>query len=163
MEHFDTGSRLLNQRPLSLVCLEEAIAEYDKAILLEPQLARAYHKRGWAYTNLGRCARAIKDYDEAFRLDPKLAEAYADRGLSYWAIGGNLANDPSGHYERAIQDYDESIRVSPQSGIAYEHRAMANTVLSKDVKSQQDVDRAVELGINRGYLETRIEEVKKQR
>jgi hypothetical protein len=43
------------------------------------------------------------------------------------------------------------------------NRAIAYTLLSKDKEAQQDVDRAVELGFDRGALESAIEESKKRR
>ena len=55
---------------------EEAMAEYDEAIRLDPQLALAYNNRGVAYKNLGKHQRAIEDFDAAIRLDPQLAMAY---------------------------------------------------------------------------------------
>lgn len=121
MEHFDIGVRLLDQTPFSITNLDEAIAEFDKAILQEPQLARAYHKRAWAYVNKGRSERAIEDYDEAIRLDPLLAEAYVDRGLVHWAHGSNLADGllRSGHFEKSIQDCDEAIRLDHELPRAY--------------------------------------------
>mgnify|MGYP003728019351 CR=1 FL=1 len=105
MEHFDIGVRLLDQTPFSITNLDEAISEFDKAILQEPQLARAYRKRAWAYANQGRSERAIEDYDEAIRLDPLLAEAYVDRGLVHWACGSNLADGlpRSGHLRGGVR------------------------------------------------------------
>ena len=53
--------------------LEEAIAEYDEAIRLDPQLALAYGSRAGAYLDLDQPEKAIKDANDAIRLDPQLA------------------------------------------------------------------------------------------
>ena len=63
---------------------EEAIAEYDMAIRLDPQLASAYVNRGKAHNELGQYHLAIRDLDEAVRLDPQLILAYYNRSLSYF-------------------------------------------------------------------------------
>ena len=60
-----------------------AIADYDKAIELNPDLAVTYCTRGFAYHRKGEYARAILDYDKAIALDPDDAEAYCNRGEAY--------------------------------------------------------------------------------
>lgn len=77
-QHFDSGVELPEQGRL-----KQAISAYDEALRLNPQYAKAYNNRGFAYDNLGQYQRAIQDYDEAIRLDPKLALAYANRGVAY--------------------------------------------------------------------------------
>ena len=52
----------------------QTLEDYDRAILGDPDNARAYNYRGIAYKNIGRYWQEIKDYDEAIRLDPKNAE-----------------------------------------------------------------------------------------
>ena len=54
----------------------EAIADYDKAIELDPKLAPAYMNRGVAKYNLKQYSEAIADYDKAIELDPDYAPAY---------------------------------------------------------------------------------------
>ena len=60
-----------------------AIADYDKAIALNPKYADAYGGRGAVYSNRGEHDLAIADYDKAIALKPKFAEAYGNRGLAY--------------------------------------------------------------------------------
>ena len=47
---------------------EEAIAEFDEAILLDPQLALAYNNRGFVYTLLGMDAEAQQGIERAVEL-----------------------------------------------------------------------------------------------
>ncbi len=53
--------------------------------------------------------------------------------------------------------------VNPQDAEAYKNRALSYSFLGKDAEARQDVDRAVELGVNRTDLERKIEELKKRR
>ena len=55
-EHHNAGADLQEQGRL-----EEAIAEYDEAIRLDPQYSAAYNNRGAAYLDLGWHRRAIED------------------------------------------------------------------------------------------------------
>ena len=48
-----------------------AILDYDEAIRLDPDDAKAYYNRGHAKGELRRYPAAIADYNEAIRLDSK--------------------------------------------------------------------------------------------
>jgi len=60
-----------------------AIAEFDKAIDLDPTDADAYYSRGVAYGYLGEYQKAINDYTRVIELDPTYVEAYYNLGVSY--------------------------------------------------------------------------------
>lgn len=64
----------------------EAIAEFDEALGLDPNYAVAYINRSAAYFALGQYERAIRDLDEAIRLNAKDDIAYANRALAYTAL-----------------------------------------------------------------------------
>lgn len=61
--------------------LDEAIAAFDRAIAVAPDLSVAYLNRGIAYERLGDRARAIADLDQAVKHAPKSARAYYNRSL----------------------------------------------------------------------------------
>ena len=50
---------------------KEAIADFDKAIELNPKDARAYYNRGVVKDELKQYKEAIADYDKAIELNPK--------------------------------------------------------------------------------------------
>ena len=54
---------------------DEAIADLDEALQLEPSDASALRARGAAKWILGRCDEAIADLDEALQLEPSDASA----------------------------------------------------------------------------------------
>lgn len=97
--------------------LDQAIADYSKAIQLNPKFAAAYHNRGRAYRAKGDLDQAIADFTEAIRLNPKDTAAYLNRG--------NVYVDDKGNFDRAITDYDEVIRLNPKDAIAYNNRGLA--------------------------------------
>ncbi len=67
--------------------LDRAIADYTKAIELDPKLLSAYINRGLAYDGKGNFDQAIADYTKAIELDPTFALAYIDRGGDYRDVG----------------------------------------------------------------------------
>ena len=65
--------------------------------------------------------------------------------------------------EEAIAEFSEAIRLEPQHALAYANRAIAYTSLGDDAAAQEDLERAVDLGFDRGPLEAAIQRVKEQR
>src|SRR5262249_11377532 len=62
---------------------DDAIADYDAAIALDPDDATFYSARASAYGYKQDYEHAFADYDSAIRLDPKLARAFLGRGVAY--------------------------------------------------------------------------------
>jgi tetratricopeptide (TPR) repeat protein len=126
---------------------DEAIADYTRAIVLDPNYALAYRGRGRVLGRKGELNGAILDFNEALRLDPNAAIVYSDRGVA-WRMKGEFdrafadfdaairldpkyaaayhnrgyAWDLKGDYDRAIADYGEAIRLNPKDAIAYNNR-----------------------------------------
>ena len=86
----DTGNSLLNLRPdqkknknETIVDYSSAIADYSKAIQLDPSFLFSIYNRGNAYAKSKQFKKAIADYDWVIQLDQNFAEAYYNRGLVY--------------------------------------------------------------------------------
>jgi tetratricopeptide (TPR) repeat protein len=62
--------------------LEIAVANYSRAIELDPSFAEAYNGRGVTYEAIQRSDLAISDYDAAVRLKPDYSEAIYNRALA---------------------------------------------------------------------------------
>lgn len=76
------------------------LADYDRAIELEPELAIAYNSRGSVRLQLLQDREAIDDYNRAIELDSSNPEFYANRGMAYSLIG---------QIPRAIADFKRAI------------------------------------------------------
>ena len=85
-----------------------AIADFTKAIALNPNYALAYNNRGNAYGRKGDYDRAIADFGRAIKLNPKDADAYNNRGLAY---------DDKGNKEKAIADYRKVLEIDPSNQV----------------------------------------------
>jgi tetratricopeptide (TPR) repeat protein len=55
---------------------EKAVAEFTRAIKLDPNYADAYSNRGNAYAAIGQYDLAIADHNKAIELDPEEAFLY---------------------------------------------------------------------------------------
>ena len=62
-----------------------------------------------------------------------------------------------------MENYDETIRLDPAAAPVYGARAITLTLIGDDDLAENDIDRAVELGIDRELLEEAVETAKQQR
>jgi tetratricopeptide (TPR) repeat protein len=106
--------------------VDEAIAEYGKAIELDPKHVNAHNGLGDALRDKGRVDEAIAEYGKAIELDPKYA--YAHNGL------GDALRD-KGHVDEAIAEYRKAIEFDPKSAVAHFDLGMA-------LKAREDLDEA---------------------
>ena len=116
--------------------LDGAIADYNRAIELDPKDASAYYNRGNAKKAKGDLDGAIADYNRAIELDPKLAIAYYNRGN---------AKDDKGDLDGAIADYNRAIELDPKYAIAYNNRGFAKEARGDLDGAIADYNRAIEL------------------
>lgn len=65
-----------------------AIADYNQALRIDPNFAKAYNNRGLAKYYLKDYAGAIADFNQAIRIDPNLAQA-----CNNWGIVKIMSND----------------------------------------------------------------------
>lgn len=79
-----------------------AIADFSKAIELDPQAILAHGNRANARSVTGETDGAIADYTRAIELDPGYTAAYTGRGLEY---------EKRGDKELAIADFKKAISV----------------------------------------------------
>ena len=120
-----------------------AITDYDSAIRLKPDYAKAYNNRGTAKHQLGQHFAAIADFDIAIRLKPDSAKAYNNRGT----VKGNL-----GQHFAAIADYDNAIRLNPDDATTYFNRGTVKHQLGQHLAAIADFDIAIRL--NPDHAET---------
>jgi len=87
--------------------LDQALEDYNQAIQLNPDLAKAYSNRGAVYGKQGKLEKALEDFNQAIQLNPDLAEAYRNRGIIY---------KKQGNQEKAIQDLEKAASLYQQQG-----------------------------------------------
>jgi lipoprotein NlpI len=115
--------------------VDRAIADYGRALELNPKLAEAYYNRGIAYHGQGEVDRAIADYGRALELNPSYA-SYNNRGAAYRS---------KGEYDLAIADYGRALELSPKLAEAYNNRGIAYASKGEVDRAIADYGRALEL------------------
>jgi tetratricopeptide (TPR) repeat protein len=112
-EHYNRAGELRDEAKW-----EEAIAELDQAIELDPEFTMAYIARGNAYFSLEQFEQAVVDYSKAVELDPGSGLAYANRGSAYAALG-QMAQAKA-DYEKALPlASDPALLAQIDQGLAF--------------------------------------------
>jgi tetratricopeptide (TPR) repeat protein len=117
-----------------------AIADYTKAIELNPNKAQIYNNRGLAKDKLKDYNGAIADYSKAIELDPNYTNAYNNRGVQK-----KMLKD----YNGAIADYSKAIELDPNYTYAYNNRGVAKGNLKDYYGAIADYTKAIELNPNK--------------
>ena len=115
---------------------DKAIADYSKAIELDPQFVEAYNNRGIDREKQKDYEKAIADYSKAIDLSPGYAAAYNNRGNAW----GDKKD-----YEKAIADYAKAIELDPRYAAAYNNRGTAWGEKKDYDKAIVDFSKAIEL------------------
>jgi tetratricopeptide (TPR) repeat protein len=131
-----------------------ALANFNKAIKLNPQFANAYYSRAvLKLTKLNDVSGALIDLNEAIllgrgsanELNPQLADAYHHRA--------NLKQTRLRNVAGALVDYDRAIELNPQSIDAYCNRAILKQFRLNDVPGAlADFNKAIELNPQDGNI-----------
>jgi len=116
------------------IFLDHAIADFTKAINLDPNAVDAYSSRAVLYSQNGDLDRAIADYDQVIQIDPNNAEAYAFRGAVY---------SQKEKYDQALADFNKATSLNPKCQNAYAFRGMMYFQFGVLKKEDTDYDKAV--------------------
>ena len=109
-----------------------AIADFDRALALNPELAEAYYYRAFAFGKLEEYQLAIDNLDRALKIKPLWPEAYNNRGNIYYKLK---------EYEKAIADYQRSLSIEPQFDRPRRNIEIARGALEELKRRQQEEKR----------------------
>jgi serine/threonine protein kinase/tetratricopeptide (TPR) repeat protein len=150
---------------------KDGIADFTRAIELEPTLPEAWSNRGHARGKLGQTKQAIDDFTRAIELDPKEARTWNMRGAAYldrlhepakaladfteaikldareaqfWNNLGN-ANLDMGKLKDAVAAYGEAIQLQPKYYKAWYNRGSAHHRLRQLDEALADLSQAIDL------------------
>ena len=170
-EHKARGYNNRGSAYLDMGMLDEALADFNQVLEINPRGVETYSNRGLIYYRKGDFSRAMEDYNKALEIDPLDAGIYTNRGGLYFNKGDfnraiadyskaieinphiaaayynrGLVYQSKNDFLRAISDYSRAIEIDPHLAGAYYYRAVAYSKKREFEKSKQDVRRAVELG-----------------
>ena len=154
----------------SLGLRDQALADFDAAIVLIPEFPNLYLYRGVIWGDKGQYQRALQDFLTVSRLTPTDPLAFNNLGNVYDRLGDfdqaivnfdraiSLRSDYAQAYynrahtyalkqekERAIADYDQAISLQPLFSDAYVNRAVLHLMLRDFKAALSDLDTAIRI------------------
>jgi tetratricopeptide (TPR) repeat protein len=114
---------------------DKALADWNRAIALDPNSFLAYASRGTYYRVSGKLAEAESDLDRSIQIQPNV-EAFYQRGSVFQEMG---------KFEDALKDFNSAIELHPEVPFLYHARATAKKALGDDEGSSEDHKTALHL------------------
>ncbi|HMM90848.1 tetratricopeptide repeat protein [Bradyrhizobium sp.] len=115
---------------------EEALAEFDRALALDPYNVPALYGRGLLYQAEKQHEQAIADFTAANGLMPQRVEPLVARATSYLAVD---------KAKEAASDLDEAVQADPNSAQAWTARGVTYERLGDKAKAFASYSRALAL------------------
>jgi tetratricopeptide (TPR) repeat protein len=116
--------------------LDGAIADFSRALELDPKFAKALYNRGTVRRKKGDLEGSITDFNRAIECDPNMAAPWTSRGLTLRKMGD---------LEGAIADHTRAIELSPEMMVAWLNRGGARREKGDLDGAISDFTRAIEL------------------
>jgi tetratricopeptide (TPR) repeat protein len=113
-----------------------ALADYDRAIELEPTNAMAYSNRASVYSQLQDMEKALANYELAIQNNPGYANSYTNRAFAYYKLG---------RYEDGVADCNRALALRPDHPYTYSNRGLCRAALGDKEGARADFQRALTL------------------
>jgi len=117
-----------------------AIADYNRALEIDPTDSLVYANRANAYAANGKMKEAIADYNKALEIDPNDYKVAHDLGLTYMNIR---------QHDKALFYFNKALEINPEienDGQFHNDRGVAYFFTEDYDKCWKDVNKALELG-----------------
>ena len=131
---------------------KQAVADYSRAIRLNPRLAVAFYNRGVAHSRLKRYENAIADYKQAVRLDRSYVKAYNNLAWAYLKWG---------KAKQGVAWANLAIRSSPRDPSVYDTRGRLFFALGWKTYAKRDFQTVLRLTKSPGLVAAAKEHLKK--
>ena len=115
---------------------EEAIAELNEALRLNPGYIEVHNNLAVTYDKMGKRDEAVGELQEALRLNPGYTEAHNNLGNIYAG---------SGRYEEAIKELGEAIRLNPGYAVARNNLGNIYALQNRLMEALKEFQEAIRL------------------
>ena len=115
---------------------DEAITDFNQAIMIEPKNIEAYKNRGLAFCKKMQWDNAIADYSKIIEFDSNNSAAYGTRGYAFFRMN---------QFEAAIDDFSKIIEIGSKNADDYYFRGDAYRRTNQWEYARADLEKALQL------------------
>src|ERR1039457_4912234 len=115
---------------------DDALADFNRAIKLNPDQAWVIGSRGQTYLAMERYDDALADFNRAIELNPDQAWAIGSRGVTYLAME---------RYDDALADFNRAIELNPDQAWVIGIRGETYRLMERYDDALADLNRAIVL------------------
>lgn len=130
----------------------EAIAEYDKALAIDPDDAWALNNKGYTLNKLERYAEAIDLFDRAITFAESKAYALNNRGLARLKLGDTATG---------LADIEEGLRLDPENSYGYRNLGVHHLDEGRAAEALPLFQKAKAMDANTDGIDALIEQARK--
>ena len=126
----------LGLKQVSAEDFQGAIASWDKALRLNPNLSEAWHNRGSALGRLGKYEEAIQSFNKAINIAPERYQAWNDRAHALYQIQ---------KWQQSVESWDKALSIMPDHYQFWYNRGCALEQLQRYDESISSYEKALEI------------------
>ena len=115
---------------------EEAVAAFDEAIELKPELEQAWYGRGLALKSQEKYREAVASFDKATEINPRLYEAWRERGEALYRLK---------QYPEALAFIDKAINIKQEDWVLYWWRGLMLKKLERYAEAVDVYSQAIDI------------------
>lgn len=115
---------------------DKAIAAWEKALKINPNLSEAWHNRGSALGRLGRYEAAVESFQSALTIDPNNYQAWNDRAHALYQLQD---------WAEAVESWSNAIKIMPGNHLFWYNRGCALEQLEKWTEAIASYEKALEI------------------
>jgi adenylate cyclase len=119
---------------------EDAMAEFERSLALDPNFVEAYGGLGSTYSDIGQFEKAIEFFDKAIRLSPQQTQE-----LAIWCHGKGVAYFGLPQYDQAIEWERRTIAINPNYTAALGFLAAALALTGHEAEARDAEQRRAAL------------------
>ena len=114
----------------------KAIASWEKALKINPNLSEAWHNRGSALGRLGSYEAAVESFQSALEIDPQNYQAWNDRAHALYQLE---------NWAEAVDSWSNAINIMPGNHLFWYNRGCALEQLEKWQDAIASYEKALEI------------------
>ncbi len=115
---------------------EDALSNYQKAIEIKPEYARAWNGQAKVLYKLNSYQEALSAYDKAIEIEPDYRDSWSGRGFVLSKLQ---------RYQEAISSFDKALKLESESPQVWNAKGEALSNLKRYEEAIKSYDKAVEL------------------